>query len=84
MASIDPTPFDSESIFTLSTHPDLTMAKVESGNWVLKAAEREQAREAGQEGNICVIEGGKPRLHPSKTFLRGLSIIRIILAHLAV
>jgi mitochondrial inner membrane protein COX18 len=91
--SIDPTPFDSESFFTLSTlaHPDptmalpvilgfLTMANVESGNWVLNAAEREQIRKADQKR---VSEGGKSRLHPGKilkTFLRGLSIVRIIIA----
>jgi len=94
--SIDPTPFDSESFFTLSTlaHPDptmtlpvilgfLTMANVESGNWVLNAAEREQARKADQEEKKRVLEGGKPQLHPSKvlkTFLRGLSVVRIIIA----
>ena len=94
--SIDPTPFDSESFFTLSTlaHPDptmtlpvilgfLTMANVESGNWVLNAAEREQVRKADQKEKKRVSEGGKPRLHPGKvlkTFLRGLSIVRIIIA----
>jgi inner membrane protein COX18 len=54
--SVYPTPFDSESFFTLSTlpHPDptmifpvilgfLIMANVESGNWVLNAAEKEKA-----------------------------------------
>lgn len=97
--SIDPTPFDSESFFTLSTlaHPDptmtlpvilgfLTMANVESGNWVLNAAEREQLRKRDQEEKKRVLEGGKPKLHPGKvlkTFLRGLSIIRIIIAAMA-
>lgn len=94
--SIDPTPFDSESFFTLSTlaHPDptmtlpvilgfLTMANVESGNWVLNAAEREQVRKADEEEKKRILDGGKPRLHPGKvlkTFLRGLSIARIIIA----
>jgi inner membrane protein COX18 len=94
--SVDPTPFDSESFFTLSTltHPDptmalpailgfLTMANVESGNWVLNAAEREQAREADQKERKRILEGGKPRLHPGKVLknvLRGFSIFRIIIA----
>lgn len=97
--SIDPTPFDSESFFTLSTlaHPDptmtlpvilgfLTMANVESGNWVMNAAEREQARRADQEERKRVLEGGKPRIHLGKIFkasLRGLSIVRIIIAAMA-
>ena len=61
------------------------MANVESGNWVLNAAEREQVRKADQEENKRVLEGGKPRLHPGKvlkTFLRGLSIVRIVIAAL--
>jgi mitochondrial inner membrane protein COX18 len=94
--SVDPTPFDSESFFTLSTlaHPDptmtlpvilgfLTMANVESGNWVLNAAEREQVRRADQEERKRVSEGGKPRIHVGKilkTSLRGFSIVRIIIA----
>ena len=94
--SIDPTPFDSESFLTLSTlaHPDptmtlpvilgfLTMANVESGNWVLTAAEREQVRRAEEEERKRVLEGGKPRIHFGKvlkTSLRGLSIVRIIIA----
>lgn len=59
------------------------MANVESGNWVLNAAERAQAQKADQEEKKRVLEGGKPQLHPSKvlkTFLRGLSIVRIIIA----
>jgi len=93
-----PTPFDSESFFTLSTlaHADptmtlpvilgfLSMANVESGNWVLNAAEREQERKADQEERKRILGGGKPRLHPGKVFktiLRGLSIVRIIIAGL--
>ena len=59
------------------------MANVESGNWVLNTGEREQARKADQEEKGRVLESGKPRLHPGKilkTFLRGLSIVRIIIA----
>jgi hypothetical protein len=94
--SVDPTPFDSESFFTLSTlaHSDptmafpvilglLSMANVESGNWVLNAAEREQKREADQKERKRILEGGKLKLHPGialKTILRGLSIVRIIIA----
>jgi inner membrane protein COX18 len=94
--SVVPTPFDSESFFTLSTlaHPDptmtlpvilgfLTMANVESGNWVLNAAEREQVRKAEEEDRKRILESGKLQLHPGKilkTSLRGLSIVRIIIA----
>ena len=59
------------------------MANVESGNWVLNAAEREQVRKADEEEKKRILDGGKPRLHPGKvlkTFLRGLSIARIIIA----
>ena len=59
------------------------MANVESGNWVLTAVEREQIRKADLEEKKRVLEGGKPRLHPGKVFktiLRGLSIVRIIIA----
>jgi len=61
----------------------LTMANVESGNWVLNAAEREQVRKANQEEKKRVLEGGKPQLHPGKvlkTFLRAFSVVRIIIA----
>ena len=94
--SVDPTPFDSESFFTLSTlaHPDptmtlpvilgfLTMANVESSNWVLNAAEREQVRKAEQEERKRILEGIKPPIPVGKIFktcLRGLSIVRIIIA----
>ena len=61
------------------------MANVESGNWILKAAEREQVREADQEEKRRALVGGKCILarHPGKvrkTFLRELSIVRIIIA----
>lgn len=61
----------------------LTMANVESGNWVMNAAEREQQRQIAEQESKRVAEGGKPRLHPGKvlkTLLRGLSIVRIIIA----
>ena len=61
------------------------MANVESGNWVMNAAEREQqhATEAAEAKRIAI--GGKVRIQPGKIIkmsLRGLSIIRIIVAAL--
>ena len=61
----------------------LTMANVESGNWVMNAAEHEQQRQIAERESKRISEGGKPRLHPGKvlkTLLRGLSIVRIIIA----
>ncbi|KDR83652.1 hypothetical protein GALMADRAFT_55296 [Galerina marginata CBS 339.88] len=94
--SVAPTLFDAESFLTLTSlaHPDptmtlpvvlgfLTMANVESGNWVMNAAEKAQQRRAEDEEANRVAEGEKPRLHPGKVIksvLRGLSIIRIIIA----
>lgn len=96
--SQDPTPFDSESFLTLTSlaHPDptmtlpvllgfLTMANVESGNWVMNAAEREQQRAIEAEEAKRVASGGKVRIQPGKIIkfgLRALSIIRIIVAAL--
>ena len=59
------------------------MANVEAGNWVLNAAEREQVRKADQEERKRIFVGGKPRIRVGKvlkTSLRGLSIVRIIVA----
>ncbi|KAF9534227.1 60Kd inner membrane protein-domain-containing protein [Crepidotus variabilis] len=94
--SQDPTPFDSESFLTLTSlaHPDptmtlpvvlgfLTMANVESGNWVMNAAEKEQRRVTELKEARRIAEGGKPRIHPGKiikTALRGLSVLRIVIA----
>jgi inner membrane protein COX18 len=94
--SLDPTPFDSESFLTLTTlaHPDstltlpiilgiLTMANVESGNWVMNAAEREHARLTEERNAKRIAEGGKPNIEPRKvlrTVLRSLSVGRILLA----
>lgn len=61
----------------------LTMANVESGNWVMNAAERQQRRALEEQEAKRVVEGGKPRIHPGKIIkstLRGLSIVRIIIA----
>jgi len=93
-----PTPFDSESFLTLTSlaHPDptmtlpivlgfLTMANVESGSWIMNAAEREQQRLSEVEEAKRIAAGGKIRIQPRKiikTGLRGLSIIRIVVAAL--
>jgi mitochondrial inner membrane protein COX18 len=94
--SLDPTPFDSESFLTLTTlaHPDptltlpiilgvLTMANVESSNWVMNAAERERARRIEEMNAKRMADGGKPNIEPKlllKSVLRTLSVGRIILA----
>ncbi|KAG5639282.1 hypothetical protein H0H81_004943 [Sphagnurus paluster] len=97
--SLDPTPFDSESFLTLSTlaHPDptmtlpivlgiLTMVNVESGNWVMNAAERQRERQIEEKHAQAQAEAGKPTIKPKaviKFFMRGLSIFRIIIAAIA-
>ncbi|KAF8663382.1 hypothetical protein AX16_000957 [Volvariella volvacea WC 439] len=94
--SLDPTPFDSESFLTLSTlaHPDptmtlpillgvLTMANVESSNWVMNAAERAQARQLEEQNAKRMKESGKLAIRPQKIIrssLRILSVGRIIVA----
>lgn len=94
--SLDPTPFDSESFLTLTTlaHPDptltlpiilgiLTMANVESSNWVMNAAEREREQQIEEKHAKRIADGGKPHIQPKKvlkTVLRILSVGRIILA----
>ncbi|KAF5387706.1 hypothetical protein D9615_000491 [Tricholomella constricta] len=94
--SLDPTPFDSESFLTLSTlaHPDptmtlpivlgiITMANVESSNWVMNAAERERERQIEERNAQAIAEGAKPQVRPRtliKSGLRILSIGRIIIA----
>lgn len=96
---MDPTPFDSESFLTLSTlaHPDptmtlpiilgvVTMANVESSNWVMTAAERERERQIEEQNAKAIAEGGKPQIRPKaliKSGLRVLSIGRIIIAAIA-
>lgn len=94
--SQEPTPFDSESFLTLTSlaHPDptmtlpvvlgfLTMAHVESGNWVMSAAERERQRAIEAKEARLAAADGKMRIQPGKAIksgLRALSIIRIIVA----
>ncbi|KAG6857090.1 hypothetical protein H0H87_009651 [Tephrocybe sp. NHM501043] len=93
--SLDPTPFDSESFLTLTTlaHPDptmtlpivlglLSMANVESSNWVMNAAERERVRKIEEANAKAIAEGAQARFQPKaviKSVLRGLSVGRIIL-----
>ncbi|KAF9464462.1 60Kd inner membrane protein-domain-containing protein [Collybia nuda] len=94
--SLDPTPFDSESFLTLTTlaHPDptmtlpillgvITMANVESSNWVMNAAERERSRQIEEKNAKIRAEGGRPNIEPKKLIksgLRLLSIGRILIA----
>ncbi|KAF8639734.1 hypothetical protein AX17_000996 [Amanita inopinata Kibby_2008] len=96
--SADPTPFDSESFLTLATlaHPDptmtmpillgvLSMANLESRNWVMTAAEREQAHRIREMNEKKRAElGNKAHLvQPQKLIkstLRILSVARIIIA----
>ena len=94
--SQDPTPFDSESFLTLTTlaHPDptmtlpivlglITMANVESNNWLMNAAERAKLRRLEQEKAKRITEEGRRSIELGKvvkTALRGLSVLRIIVA----
>ncbi|KAL0949454.1 hypothetical protein HGRIS_009509 [Hohenbuehelia grisea] len=96
--SVAPTPFDSESFLTLTTlaHPDptmtlpivlgmITMANVESSNWVMSAAERERAQKLEEMNAKRLAEGEKPLIQPNKLIksgLRILSVVRIIFAAL--
>lgn len=64
----------------------LTMANVESGNWVMNAVERQQRRAAEVEEEKRIAAGGKPKIHPGniiKSTLRGLSVLRIVIAAMA-
>lgn len=94
--SQDPTPFDSESFLTLTTlaHPDptmtlpivlglITMANVESNNWLMNATERAKLRRLEQEKAKRITEKGTRSIKLGKvvkTALRGLSVLRIIIA----
>ncbi|KAG5342533.1 hypothetical protein C0989_000661 [Termitomyces sp. Mn162] len=91
--SLHPTPFDSEAFLTLTTltHPDptltlpivlgmLTMANVESSNWLMNTAERERVRKIEEQDAKALVEGGKPKIRPKsviKSGLRVLSVARI-------
>ncbi|KAF9485270.1 hypothetical protein BDN70DRAFT_847974 [Pholiota conissans] len=84
--STDPTPFDSESFLTLTSlaHADptmvlplalgfITMANVESRNWFMNAAERERQQTLESQRHIGNLV---------KPILRGLSVVRIVVAAL--
>lgn len=81
---------------TLTTlaHPDptmtfpillgvITMANVESSNWVMNAAERERSREIEEKNDIIRAQGGQTTVKPKnflKPSMRILSILRILVA----
>ncbi|CAK5275620.1 unnamed protein product [Mycena citricolor] len=91
----DPTPFDSEAFFTLTTlnHPDqtwtlpiilgmVTMANVESNNWLMSAYQRERLRKA-EEHRQKLAASGQMTIRPQrvvKSVLNVLSVARILLA----
>ncbi|KAK7061809.1 60S ribosomal protein L6 [Favolaschia claudopus] len=93
------TPFDSEAFFTLTTlnHPDptwaipiilgfVTMANVESNNWLMTAFQRDRLRKADEYRAKMMAQGQKFVLQPHKiikTALYGLSVGRIVLAGLS-
>lgn len=63
----------------------LTMANVESGNWVMNSAERHQQRTMEADEAKQIAAGRKVRIQPGKfikSSLRILSVIRIIIAAL--
>ncbi|KAJ7180191.1 60Kd inner membrane protein-domain-containing protein [Mycena crocata] len=85
-----PTPFDSEAFFTLTSlnHSDptwtlpiilglVTMANVESNNWLLTAVQRDRMRKA--EEKRAKLGGIQPS-KIMKNVLNGLSVVRIIWA----
>ncbi|KAJ7068366.1 60Kd inner membrane protein-domain-containing protein [Mycena amicta] len=92
----DPTPLDSEAFFTLTTlnHPDatwtlpimlgmITMANVESNNWLMSAVQRDRARkmEEHREKQIAAGQRSPVQLHKIvKSSLNMLSVVRIIIA----
>lgn len=86
----DPTPFDSEAFFTLTSlnHPDptwtipiilgvVTMANVESNHWFMSAVQKTRMAEREQQA-----AAGDRRVSPNlmRSVLNGLSVARIILA----
>lgn len=61
----------------------ITMANVESSNWVMTAAERERQQRLDEANAKRIAEGGKPTIQPNKLLksgLRLLSVGRIIFA----
>lgn len=95
----DPTPFDSEAFLTLTSlnHPDptwalpivlgfVTMANVESNNWLMSAVQRDRLRKAEERRAQQMAAGKGLALQPHqviKTTLYGLSVARIVLAGLS-
>lgn len=93
--SEDPTPFDAESFFTLTSlaHPDptmtlpillgiITMANVETNNWLMTATQRADLKKL-EERRAQMKAEGKRILEPGKIIksaLRGLSVVRILVA----
>jgi mitochondrial inner membrane protein COX18 len=93
--SQSPTPFDSESFFSLTTlaHPDptmtlpillgaITMANVETNNWLMTATQRANLKKV-EDKRAQMVADGKRILEPGKIIknaLRGLSVIRILIA----
>ncbi|KAJ8519392.1 hypothetical protein ONZ45_g3668 [Pleurotus djamor] len=88
--SLPPTPFDSEAFLTLTTlaHPDptmalpiilgmITMANVESSNWVMTAAERERQQRIDENNVKRIAEGQKPLIQPNKLIKSGLRILSV-------
>ncbi|KAG6890555.1 hypothetical protein C0992_000815 [Termitomyces sp. T32_za158] len=88
--SIAPTPFDSESFLTLTTlmHPDstltlpvvlgmLTMANVESSNWLMNTAERERAQRIEEQHTKAIAEGAQPKIRPKSVIKSGLRILSV-------
>lgn len=64
----------------------VTLANVESSQWVMNATEREQAMKAEQLREQKIAKSGQRHLNPGKlikTSLRGLSVFRIMIAMIA-
>ncbi|KAJ7283551.1 60Kd inner membrane protein-domain-containing protein [Mycena rebaudengoi] len=92
----DPTPFDSEAFLTLTSlsQPDptwtlpiilgmVTMANVESSNWLMTAVQRDRMRRLQEQQAQKLAAAGKPDIQPKniiKSALNGLSVVRILLA----
>ncbi|KAJ6485153.1 membrane insertase OXA1/ALB3/YidC, partial [Mycena vitilis] len=95
----DPTPFDSEAFLTLTTlnHPDptwtlpiilgmVTMANVESNNWLMSAVQRDRLRKVEERRASQIAAGVSPGIQPHriiKSSLNVLSVIRIVFAALS-
>jgi inner membrane protein COX18 len=92
----DPTPFDSEAFLTLTTlnHSDptwvlpiilgwITMANVESNNWLMSAVQRDRMQKAEEKRAQQIAAGLNPGIQAQKVVkfvLNGVSVARIVLA----